>query len=299
MRISIVSTAIVLLLFPVRSFAAPARLNLTQTSVATGSVPKGAQRVALLRIDVSASCAGAGSVRELTLLHEGLGDASAIDRVYVTDGQKRLTRARAIDGSDGTVRLRFIPALTVAACTSRSLTVAADFSGDASASGEHRLSIELQTDVISDDALVTVTANDGAAPAVVRPKNVGTVTATVEGTNKPLRYGADRTLARIRVEADGEADQEIRSMMLTNRGKATDDDLRNLRIQSRKGAVLTNVAASMDGDAVRLTFDPPFRLGRNDAASLELKGDVRAGKRRTVRFVLEEPSDTEAFPAAR
>lgn len=292
------SAATVALLLPAQIFAASA-LSVTQEAIATGSVPKGAQRVPFLELTFAAPCGSDATVRQVTLVHDGLGESSDINRVYATDGRKRLSRSRTIQDSDHTVVIRFAPLLTVKACSSRTVTIVADISADASPSGEHRLSVELPSDIVADGFEVKLSAAPTKPTAVVRPKAIGTVSVTIEGANTPLRYGADRTLARIRLEADGEADQEISSILLTNAGKATDGDLKNLRIQSRRGEVLTNVAATMDGDAVRLTFDPPFSLDRNDEVLLELKGDIRASNRRTIRFVLEEPSDLEAAPRGR
>jgi hypothetical protein len=55
----------------------------------------------------------------------------------------------------------------------------------------------------------------------------------------------------------------------------------------------------MSGSTVTLTFDPSLRIDRNGSVLLELKGDVAAGKDRTIHFVLEEPSDLQAAPRAR
>jgi len=299
MSISSFLTAIALSLIPVQLLAASAQVMVVQTPSAIGSVPQGAQRVAFLQLEISASCAAPATVREITLLHEGLGSMSNIERVYLTDGRRRLTRGRTIDESDSTVRLKFIPVLKLAACASRTLFVAADFASDAAPSGEHRMSIELHTDVLADGAFVTITGKKEAAPAVVRPKSVGAVTVTFLNLTSPLRYGGNRTLARFRLEADGQTDQEIHSILLTNDGKAIDEDLQNLRLQNRKGIVLTDIAAAMEGNAVRLMFNPPLRLDRNDEILLDVKGDIRASNRRTVRFGVEEPSDLEALPAAR
>ena len=278
--------------------AASGSLTVSQSAAVNGSVPKGAQRVPFLSLTLTAGCDGDVTVREVTVAHEGLGDSSDLSRVYVTDGRRRLTRGKTIDASDRTATLRFIPALFIKACESRALTVAADLSPDAASAGEHRLGVESASDVQT-EAAVRLSSQETAPVATVRPKATGTVTARFLNLLQPLRFGNNRTLARFRLEADGESDQDIRAITLTNAGKATDGDLKNLRIQNRKGDVLTNTLAAMDGDLVRLTFDPPLRIGRNDDVLLELKGDAKASKRRTVRFVLEEPSDLEASPRAR
>lgn len=268
-------------------------LAVVQTSV-SGSVPRGAQRVPFLSLAMTAGCDADVDVREVTVVHDGLGESADLLRVYATDGKRRLTRSRSIDASDRTATLRFFPELTVKACASKTIIIAADIAPDAAAAGEHTLSVELGTDVA-----VRLSVPEVAPVATVRPKSVGAVAVTFLDLLQPLRFGNSRTLARFRLEADGAADQEIHAITFTNDGKATDDDLRTLRVQNRRRETLTQTAASMDGDRVRLTFDPPLRLDRNDEILLELKGDVRASNRRTVRFTLEEASDLEALPRAR
>lgn len=293
------AASLTLLLVPAQLFAAGS-LTVTQSGVTGGSVPKGAQRVPFLVLTLEAGCGAPAVVRELTIAHDGLGDSADLERVYASDGRRRLTRGRSFGASDRTATLRFIPALDIPACAKKSLTIVADLSLDAASAGEHRLRVASPSDVDTDaDVRFAATASRPSHVATVRPASVGSVSVTFLDLTTPLRFGTSRTLARVRLEAGREADQEIRAITLTNDGKATDGDLKNLRIQNRRGQALTNTAATMDGDRVTLTFDPPLRLDRNDEVLLELKGDVVASRRRTVRFVLEEPSDLEAADRAR
>lgn len=294
---SLLASALVFVFLPSHGLAASPSLTVTQSPIAAGSVPKGAQRVPFLSLAFSASCASDATVSEITLGHAGLGSSVDLSRAYALDAKgRRITRARPIDAEDRSVTLRFAPPLSIDACATVAVTVAADVSPDAAPSGEHLLSLSSASDV-SADVPVSVRSPEPAPTAVVRPRSVGTVSVTVEGPRAAQLYGANRILARVRLEADGERDQDISSITLTNSGKATDGDLQNLRL-TRRGVAVTSVAATMDGDLVTLTFEPALRLGRNDEVLLELKGDIRASKRRTVRFVLEEPSDLSAAPAA-
>lgn len=286
------------LLAPASLFAAEPSLTVTQRSASHGSIPKGAQRVPFLTLTLEAACGADATVTELTVAHEGLGDSADIERVYVTEGRRRLTRSASIDASDRTALLRFRPALTIKGCGTRTINIAGDFASTAVAAGEHRLYVA-SPGGITTSAVVTLSGRIEERPSVVRPKSVGTVSVSFLKLLQPLRYGNGRTLARFRLEADGEANQEIYAITFTNAGKASDKDLQNLSVRNRRGKFLTNVATAMDGDRVRLTFDPPLRIDRNDEVLLELKGDVKASNRRTVRFTIEEPSDLEAASRAR
>lgn len=290
----ILAAALLALFVP--AHAASISLQAEVTQMAPTSVPRGAQRVPFLSIELHADCDDDVAIRALTLKRTGLGRAADIERVYAFEGANRVTRAAMLNRS-GEVSLRFPKGLVVKACAKRTLVIAADIDAEADSGGQHAFRL---ASVTSNGLNVhIVEAGPTRVPGSITPSSVGAVSVTVEGANTPLRYGSNRTLARVRLEADGEVDQEIHSILLTNDGKATDKDLRNLRLENRKGTALTGIAAAMDGDAVRLTFDPPLRLDRNDEMLLELKGDIRASNRRTVRFVIEEPSDLEAFPAAR
>lgn len=269
---------------PLQVFGASGALSVSQSSVAHGSIARGAQRVPFLSLVFSADCAADAVVHELTVKHEGFGDSADLESVYAADGYRRLTRARAFARRDRTLILPLAPPLTVPACASRTVTILADIAPDADVASEHRLRIDGASSLVSD---VPVTS-------VVRPVSVGSVHVTFLDLLQPLRYGTKRTLARMQFTADGERDQEIVSVLMTNDGKARDDDLQHLFIQNRKGEVFTTVQRALDGDRVRLYFDPPLRLDRHDTILLELKGDIRASRRRTIRFILEEASDLEA-----
>lgn len=299
MHFNIPLAGLVALLLPVQMFAASGALTVTQTMSAHASVPKGASRVPFLTLQLAVSCDAAVTIGDVTVVHEGLGLASDIERLYVMDGRQRLTRSRLIDEQDLTSTLRFIPALKLAACEKRTVVVMGDIAADAANAGEHRLSLELPTDIQTDATVTLQSGSSDVGSAVVRPQTVGTVTAQILSLTQPLRFGKNRTLARFRLEADSEANQHIHSITLTNEGKATDTDLKNLRIVNRRGQTLTETRASMDGGTVTLTFDPMLALDRNDEIALELKGDITASRRRTIRFVIEEPSDIDVTPRTR
>lgn len=272
-----------------------AGLTVTQQGVVSSSVPKGAQRAVFIEASLHAACDAAVTVRSFSVKHRGLGEASDLVRVYATEGDVRLSRTRSLDSNDRDAVLAFVSPLTVKACGTVRVQVRGDFSTDAQVAGEHGLLIE----AVDADAPVTLASTAASSKLTARPSTTGTVSVTFLPLTKALQFGKGRTVARIRLEADNAANQRISSITLTNDGKAVDGDLANIRLEDRKGNALTQVAATLDGDKVRLTFDPPLRLDRNDQVLLELKADIVASNKRTLRFVLEEPSDLEAFSRGR
>ncbi len=277
-------------------FAASATgLTVTQQGVVSSSVPKGAQRAVFIEASLHADCDADVTVRSFSVKHRGLGESSDLVRVYATEGDVRLSRTRSLDSSDRDAVLTLVSPLNVRACSTVRVQVRGDFSPDAQVAGEHGLLIES----VDADAPVTLASATKSSTLTARPSATGTVSATFLPLTKALQFGKGRTVARIRLEADNVANQRVSSITLTNAGKATDGDLANIRLEDRKGNTLTNVAATLDGDKVRLTFEPALRLDRNDQVLLELKADIAASNKRTLRFVLEEPSDLEAAPRGR
>ncbi len=274
--------------------ASAAGLTVTQQGVVSASAPKGAQRAVFLEASLSADCDKDVTVDSVFVRHRGLGEATDLERVYATEGETRLTHTRSLDSSDRTATVDFNPALTVKACTTKRIQIRGDFSAEAAVAGQHGLIIE------SVEASAPVTLSSATATTITtRPLPTGTVSATFLPLPRALMFGKNRTIAKFRLEADKVANQDISAVTFTNAGKARDGDLANVRVVDRKGNTLTDTAATLDGDRVRLTFDPALRLDSNNDVLLELKADITASKRRTIRFTLEEPSDLEASVRAR
>lgn len=276
--------------FPVH--AAGGTLTLSAAGVSPGSVPLGASRVEMLTITFRASCDADIRVDSVRLRHEGLGDGADIERVYLTESARRISRAQSFSGDDATAQVR-LNGFTVLRCTTRTLSVLADFSAGAGSGGEHRIILGSSADVQSDAANVTLESLKGSRPARATPSATGSIDAVFLPLNGALRYGANRIVSRIRLDADGGSDHTVNAITLTNDGSARDADLRNLWIEV-SGKQVTPKTARMSGNTVTLTFDPPLRLDRNASRMLQLRADVRASRRRTIRFILEEPSDLDA-----
>src|SRR4051812_2680303 len=64
------------------------------------SVPKGANGVKMLSLDLTASCTDSVSLSDLTVIHEGFGKQSDIDGLYASVDGARVSRKRTIDSKD-------------------------------------------------------------------------------------------------------------------------------------------------------------------------------------------------------
>lgn len=260
------------------------------------SVPQGAQRVPVLTIRLAASCAASVPVSAVTVRHSGLGSVADFLRVYVMDGEKRISATHAVPEKDALrIRLR---AYALTACASRDLNVFADMASDAAAGGEHRF------DLVTVDAKGSVeySAQSSSSPASLRVTPSSTqfsVRIEFRPVLTPVYWGTDRIVARLLVSGGASADQEVTAMTFTNDGSARNADMQNLYMETSGHQQLSEPVPQMDGRTVRIVFDPPLKLPRNAAKLLHLRADVRASSSHTIEWTIDEPSDVEARTAGR
>ncbi len=232
----------------------------------------------------------------LTVTHSGLGNASDIEHVYVIDGQRRISRTVSLSNTPASATLR-LGALRIPACGTRTLSIVADFSRDASPQGEHRLAIASFADVSADTTEIRGTLASQTGTTRVAPVSDGTINVEYLPVLSSVTYGNARTLLRLRLTAQDQ-DQLVYGITLTNDGKARDTDLRSLSLGTRT-ATLTDTLPSLDGDTARFTFVTPLRLEKGEDILLLVTGDVRASRRKTIDFKVEEAGDIDAGKATR
>jgi hypothetical protein len=261
------------------------------------SIPQGAHRLTMQQLTLTAPCSHAITVRSLTVHHGGLGDLRDIEGVYVIEGDTRLSR-RLSFGSQSTATL-VLRSFTIAPCAKRTISIVIDLSPSAAAGGQHVVGIMDGLDIDSQQQTLEWHVDQGEVTQIV-PSAVGSVNISYLSLDaSQMLYGHARVLLRMQLRADATHDQTILAATITNLGKARDGDIQNLFIESSAGIRLTPVAVALQGDHIRLMFDPPLSLERNETKTLILRGDITASRRRTIRFTIEEPSDLEATPKMR
>jgi hypothetical protein len=268
-------------------------VSLASSNPSGDTVPKGAVGVVLASVDLTADCADDVWVDEITVLHEGFGDESDIDGLYLAMDGGRISRKRTLDSQDQTATLRLSEPLMVEACETVTVDVVADFSTSADTSAEHNIAIELPSDLQS-NALDT----EGTFPLrgnTFRVASVTSGTLDVEyRTVSPdeVEVGDESVVVgKFEFSTDSVEDQTIYSVTLEQNGTAGDGDITNIRVARTDGTVLTNVAATTSGDFVTLTFDPPFTILEGDKITLEVLADVVGGAGDTIIMHFEETSD--------
>ncbi|MBU2213676.1 hypothetical protein KKC44_03375 [Patescibacteria group bacterium] len=274
-----------------RQVELPGSLTISVTPVVGGSVPSGAQRVPALDIAFTASCDADVPVREITIQRKGMGDYRDIRAVYAMDGLSRISRAHELQRRDGVVTIR-LGSLVVPACSTKTITIMTDFESDADIAGEHRFVLEKPSDVDAGSPvkrLRLLTERERADLQTIVADQIGKISITYLSLLRRVTYGPRRQVMRFVFEADGIDDHRILAITLTNEGKARDLDLQNIFLPG------TKVAASLDGDRVRLEFDPPLILRKNQDRLMILRASVLASRSKTIQFVIQEPSDVESI----
>ncbi|TSC78634.1 MAG: hypothetical protein G01um101425_1036 [Candidatus Peregrinibacteria bacterium Gr01-1014_25] len=275
--------------------AAMPALTVSSAPVPVTAVAPGSQRVPVLRVMFRATCDAAVTVRSLNLLRRGQGSAADIAGVHALDGWQRVSRVASVQ-RDGAAIVR-LGRLTLEPCGQKTLTIVADIGASAARAGEHRFVLTQASDIDAADATVLLVPGSLASQtARVAGPERSVVTVAYPQLTEPVRYGEHRTIARLRLGVEGEDDVRLQTILLTNDGSARDDDVQNIVLESSSGQRLTGTAAQMDGESVLLTFQPPLLIGRNEERLMKLTADVRASKRRTIRFLVEEPGDIVAVP---
>ncbi len=270
----------------------PASLTVEIKPMTGGAIPPGAGRIKMLELKMSASCGGADvSVKEIKLIRRGLGDYRDILRVYAISENRRPGPSQQLNRKDGLIELR-MSHLTVESCKEKIVDIYADFSGNASVSGEHRFIIAGAGNIIAaakSIALIQGKEIERASDTKkIAGEEIGQISITYLPLTKRVTYGANRTVMRFSMKADGLDSHRVLAITIKNRGSARNLDLQNISLQG------TKVESSLEGDNVRLVFDPPLMLEKNQERLMIMKADVRASRRRTIDFIIEEPSDIES-----
>ncbi|MBU0458176.1 hypothetical protein KJ652_05645 [Patescibacteria group bacterium] len=266
-------------------------LSVEVVPVTGGTIPPGASRVKMLDINMTASCSGEVSIKSIKLVRRGPGDYRDISRVYIVADNRRISPAMPMSRRDGSIMLR-VNSFSIPRCETKTITVLVDFSGTASVVGEHRFVLPGATSIVAAASSINVRQIRDTIRQeenrTVAGEQYGEISVTYLPLTTRITYGHRRTFLRFSLKADGLDDHRINAITLTNRGTANKLDLQSLYLPG------SNVAASLEGDKVRLEFKPPISLKKNQSRLMILRGDVRASRRRTIDFIIEEPGDIES-----
>ncbi len=278
-------------------------LTVVANAPEAGSIPQGAQRVDFLTLRLAASCDAPVRLESVTLRHWGLGASADIESLALWNGSVRVSPSVSPDRKTGDVTLR-PRRLEIPACQTLVLVARARIAEDAAPGGEHGYALHSADDLrTASPVRVTITSPQTPAPGSVAPSvdRNAQIAVTMLPVTGSVTYGAGRTVARFQIKAEGSSTQRMTRLTLTNQGSAKDADLRNLVLLNGKNEPVSEILPKLTGDTATFVFDPPIDFEGSETRLFKVRADVRASRKRTIDFMVEDPSDveTQVCPGAR
>jgi len=249
----------------------------SMTPAGTG-VPAGSP-VDFLKINLTAASDGAVNVSSIKLTSYDLGSAIYIDDATFYDNGVKVGTSKNFN-SDKVATFNFATPITVAAGTTKTLTVKAtitnDMNGDGTttdpATGNYAIGIAAASDIIASAATVSGSFPiRGNQMSIVSGTNIGTVTlGAVTDSDVNANFGEDNVLlAGFDLTANNEP-VLIQSLKFKNGGTNTAGIISNLKLYIDGTEVATGTYA--DG-YVTFTLSN-YRIAKSDTVSVEVKGDM-------------------------
>jgi hypothetical protein len=251
-----------------------------------GSLPRNATGVNMVKFDLRNSGSSAMTVDSLTVRRQGLGVAGDIAKVYVYEGNDRLTTDRSINATSNEATFSGLN-LTLAAGETKSLWIAADIAN---------------TTVGNVNNLSIVSVNAGSIMAAGLPVSGPSFTwtgATVGGvtvdknalTTKPKAGQNGAKLVEFKLTAAVE-DILINKVALYYNGTVSRTNISNL-VLKQAGLTVASVSGLSTKDQATFVFSNPFSIEKGNSRTFEVFADIGGSARSTenVSFYVDQPAD--------
>ncbi len=184
------------------------------------------------------------------------------------------------------VNFVIVPALTVAANSTRTVTVTADVAVGATVMAVARYGLASAT-AITGGTFVSAYPLIGNSFTIVPAGQLGAVNATKFSVvpKTTVKIGnVDVILGRYNVAAGSNEDIIVNQITVTNNaGTISDSDLSNLRIKKAGGEVISS-SASLSNKKATFVLTTPITLVKGASTNLELIGNIANGNARTIKM---------------
>jgi hypothetical protein len=261
-----------------------------------GSVARGATRVSLGTLNLTASCDGDITVQEIEVKHTGLGASSDIRGVYLIDGARRVSRPIRFDAGSKKALIRPMN-LVVPKCGAIRPDIVIDLVDTAAPGAEHGISLTGVTGIKATAKSITVSESEASKRVLTTPYADSKITVNFLPGTYLHRYAHRETLARIQFTADAKSSHFLKKIILTNQEGARDYDVLDFALETTSGKRLTAPAMHMNGRTLTLEFYPSFELRRSQTVVLLLKGTINSSITKKIDFTVEEKGDLFSTPA--
>ena len=256
------------------------------------NIPRGAQGVHMLKMDLTASCVRDIALDSIIVTDNGPGLASDVTGLWISIDGRRISRPHALS-SDKTVQLRFQRPLIIGGCKTVTLDIHAKFSETALSNSKHTIGIRLPEDIVSDSDVA------GDFPVFGKRFNVSTYrTGKIKVSHLPVLEDViidasdDQIIGKFSLSVDDSEDQTLQSVTLENTGNSHDGDIVGIYLRGVHGrARFTELEPHTEDDHVTLFFDPPYPLLEGRSMDFEVIANAVNGTGSSVRMRVEEPVD--------
>lgn len=242
---------------------------LAASTPAAKTIPSEATGVVMAKFNFTAANDGAVTINTLTLKRTGVGAPSEISKVYLYDGNTRLTNGRTVSTSDNTATFSNV-GFTIPAGTTKTLSVVVDV--NSGASGNHAFGIESASAVSASSSSVT-----GAFPMtgnIMSFNNTPVGYVDVEGNNTyTVKAGQTNVeLGRFTVYVNNTEDASIKQITLYNGDR---DVISNLKLYRGSDLVATGVK---NGSYFTFVLDTPYNVTKGESVAFTVMGDVTGAR---------------------
>lgn len=266
---------------PTTPAAAPLSVALTSDNPAAANVQRGSANNTVMKFTLTGGST-AVNVTGLTLKSYGTTEAtgstdvSAV-KLYDENGVQ-LGSNRTPAGNQ--VNFVIVPALTIAANSSRTVSVTADIGSSAVVVAQLRYGIESASAILGGTTFTGSYPLTGNSFTIVPAGQLGTVSTSKFGSvpKTNVKVGEkDVVMERFNVAAGSNEDIAVNQVVFTVGGTVADADLSNLRLRKVGETAVLAGPATISNKKVTFNLASPISLTKGASVNLELVGDVADG----------------------
>jgi len=229
------------------------------------------------------------TVNAVKMARKGLGAIGDIASVTLYDGGTKLgsTKTNPTLATDNSFTYNVSGGWVIPAGTSKELTVAVKLD---TAGTYNALGIVGVTGEGLEVGGLPVYGNEMSGVDV----EIGTTTVTNVGTSATKKIGtSDVTLAQFKLTMNSVEAGKFESVILKNKGTATDADVANLYLY--KGSTKLAGPVQMASDKVTFVLESPYLIDKSKNESFKVVGDIVKGAANTVAYVVENTGDLKVM----
>jgi hypothetical protein len=252
---------------------------------ASQSIPSNATGVVFSKVNFTAGSDADATITSLTVNRSGVGPYDDISKVYIYDGDTRLTSGKTINSSTNDTVFSNL-SITVPAGTTKTLSIVGDIGS--TKSGNHALGIKSADDVVTSGATVSGTFPATGNTMSLSTTSVGLTDVESNGSSYTTKIGStDVEVANFSVHVNSTEDAEFKGITLYNSGR---DIFDNLKLYRGSDLLAEGVES---GNYFIFTLDTPYSIERSQSASFTVRGDVSGRNNDTGTLYVRYDTDVE------